>query len=191
MLSMRMRISTLPALLVLLSLAGSPVLADELLRFKSGYEMMVVSHREQGTMVIVTLDGGGEVGFPKDSLVLLEGGKATTRTGPSPLFNKVPSRVSNKQFMTPIAQLMPSRFLAKGAASPNGTTVGYSKGGKGQQRFSGGPLEMVNPNGKIGVDIRQISRMRNYNNATPADSAEETSAVKPRTINALLPNSKE
>ena len=40
---------------------SSPARGDELLRFKSGYEMMVVSHREEGGMIVVTLEGGGEV----------------------------------------------------------------------------------------------------------------------------------
>ena len=126
--------------------------ADELIRFKSGYEMMVVSHREENGMVIVSLDGGGEVGFPKSLVETLETGKQSTRTTDSPLFNKVPSRVNVQKFLAPRKQEMPSRFLARGVASSEGVTVGYSKAGDKPQRFSGGPIGDVT-NGKIGTDV--------------------------------------
>jgi len=179
-----------PALFALLVVSSAPVLADELLRFKSGYEMMVISHREEGNLVIVTLDGGGEVGFPKDSLLMLEEGKPTTRTGPSPLLNKVPSRVSTRQFKAPIGE-MPSRYLARGVTSSGGTTVGYSRHGKGQQRFSGGPLEAANANGKIGVDVRQSGKIR-MPNAPPEPLVAAPSAnQKPRGVEAIVPSSRE
>ena len=50
---------TLAGPVAFLLLLARPACADELLRFKSGYEMMVLSHREEGKMVVVTLDGGG------------------------------------------------------------------------------------------------------------------------------------
>ena len=189
-LAMNRKTLVVTALGLFLASFAAPVLADELLRFKSGYEMMVVSHREEGDMIIVTLDGGGTVGFPKDSLILLETGKPTQRTGPSPLYNKIPSRVNARQFRAPLDE-MPSRFLARGASHSGGVTVGYSKHGKGQERFSGGPLESANANGKIGVDIRQAGKMRMYTGPGRDPSSGPEPAVKPRTLSAIIPTSKE
>src|SRR5204863_1392851 len=77
--------------------AGSAVRADELIRFKSGYEMMALSHREEKDgMIIITLPDGGEVGFKKDLLDLLEGDKPASRTGPPPQYNMA-RRYHNKR----------------------------------------------------------------------------------------------
>src|SRR5438128_2185546 len=106
------------ALSTLLLLAlPSAVRADELIRFKSGYEIMVVSHREEKGMIIVVLPEGGEVGFRKELIDLLEGGKESARTGPSPLWNRVPRRFNDKRFVAPKPDELPSRFLAKGSTA--------------------------------------------------------------------------
>ncbi len=126
---MKARILPIPAFVFVLALAGAAAHADELIRFKSGYEMMVVSHREEKGMVMVTLEGGGEVGFPKDLIENLEGGKESARTTPSPLWNKVPSRVHVQKFLAPRKAEMPSRFLARGVSNAEGVTIGYSKAG--------------------------------------------------------------
>ena len=188
---MRTKVSAIPALFVLVLAAGLPSLADELLRFKSGYEMMVVSHREENGMIMVTLDGGGEVGFPRDALDFLETGRPSERTGPSPLFNKVPSRIHTRQFQAPVRSEseLPSRFLARGVMSAAGATVGYSKGGKEMQRFSGGPLETVNANCRIGSDIRTRGKIRNHE--FPGDEEVEPGKEKARTLQAIVPSSKE
>lgn len=182
---MKLKNLAIPALLTLLTV---PSFADELLKFKSGYEMMVVSHREEGRMIIVTLEGGGEVGFPKEVLELLEGGKATQRTGDSPLFNKVPSRVTVGRFIAK-PQALPSRFLAKGVTSTEGAMVGYSKGGDPQQRFSGGPIGDISANGRVGIDIRDRGRNRH-----PGRGPDEGGHAKPsnvKTIDAMIPPSPE
>ena len=183
---MKVKGLAIPVVLLLAATTSLPALADELIRFKSGYEMMVVSHREERGMIIVTLDGGGEVGFAKEVLDLLEGGKATTRTGPSPLYNKVWSRVRVGKFLAPVPD-QPSRFLAKGSTNANGVTIGYSKGGQGMQRFSGGPIGEVNPGGKIGTDIRTRGRIRNHNTGEDLEKGKE----RARTVEAALPGSRE
>jgi hypothetical protein len=188
--AMKRKTLVLTALALFLASFAAPALADELLRFKSGYEMMVVSHHEEGDMIIVTLDGGGTVGFPKESLSLLESGKPSTRTGPSPLYNKVPSRVNMRQFKAPLDEL-PSRFLARGASNSSGVTVGYSKHGKGMQRFNGGPLEGANASGKIGIDVRDAGKMRMYTGPGRDPSSGPEPVVKPRTLSAIIPTSKE
>jgi hypothetical protein len=130
-----------------------PVRADELLRFKSGYEMMVLSHREEKGMIIVTLDGGGEVGFPKNVLELLEEGKPTSRTGPTP-HNRVLSRVPQMDFFQSRYVSTGQRALKGSAVSGNMVRVGYSMSGDGQLRFGQGPQGEMYGN-KIGTDIRQ------------------------------------
>jgi len=155
----------------LLTVAVYPAAADELLRFRSGYEMMVVSHREERGMIIATLDGGGEIGFPKEALVLLEGDKPTQRTGPTPGYNRIPPRaraslpVVNRShdFAGDPHELQTS---STGAA----IRVGYSMNGEGQVRF--GPGQQGG--GKVGVDIR--SSFRRAVAGSPADSGPAPAA---------------
>jgi len=57
----------------ILIVAGScaPALAEELVRFKSGFEMQAHAIHYEGEMAILTLDGGSEIGFPKSILDLV------------------------------------------------------------------------------------------------------------------------
>jgi len=144
---------------LLIAAAGSAARADELIRFKSGYEMMALSHREdKDGMIIVTLPDGGEVGFKKDLLDLLEGDKPSYRTGPPPQYNMA-RRYNNKRAeMTVVPEELPSRFLAKGSTAYNGQTVGYNYHDQKFERFSGGPIGEVSSNGRIGIDV--IARQR-------------------------------
>jgi opacity protein-like surface antigen len=146
--------------LVLLA-ASAAARADELIRFKSGYEMMAISHREEKDgMIIITLPDGGEVGFKKDLLELLEGDKESARTGPPPQYNMA-RRYNNKR-----AELMakpeelPSRFLAKGSTAYNGQTVGNNYHDQKFERFSGGPIGEVGANGRIGIDVTARHRTK-------------------------------
>ena len=138
--------------------SAPPSRADELIRFKSGYEMMVLSHREEKGMIIVTLDGGGEVGFPKNVLELLEEGKPTSRPGPTP-HNRVLSRVPSMDFFQRrYANTGQQRVLNSGTVSGNMVRVGYSMNGDGQLRFGQGAQGEMNGN-KIGTDIRLRGHM--------------------------------
>jgi hypothetical protein len=146
--------------LVLLA-AGSAARADELIRFKSGYEMMALSHREdKNGMIIITLPDGGEVGFKKEVLDLLEGDKAPSRTGPPPQYNMA-RRYNNKRAeMIAQPEELPSRFLAKGSTSYNGQTVGYNYHDQKFERFSGGPIGEVGANGRVGIDVTARRRLK-------------------------------
>jgi len=180
------RISRAPVFLLFALAAAPTCFADELIRFKSGYEMMVVSHREERGMVIVQLDGGGEVGFPKDLIENLEGGKATTRTGGSPLWNKVPSRVHVQKFVARESQY-PSRFLAKGVATSEGATVGYSRPGEPARRFSGGPVGPVAANGRIGFDVRDRNRVGGSKPAGDISPEQARQKSKVRSLEVDMP----
>src|SRR5262245_13355865 len=149
-----MKKTPLLALAALALLAAPSVArADELIRFKSGYEMMALSHREEKGMIFIKLPDGGEVGFKKELIDLLEGDKPASRTGPPPQYNMA-KRFNNDKFVAPKQEEeLPSRFLAKGATSYNGQTVGYNYSGQKFERFSGGPIGEVNANGRIGVDV--------------------------------------
>jgi len=150
-------ILALSALLV--AAAGSAVHADELIRFKSGYEMMALSHREdKDGMIIITLPDGGEVGFKKDLLDLLEGDKASARTGPPPQYNMARRYHNKRAEMVAKPEELPSRFLARGSTAYNGQTVGYNYHDQKFERFSGGPIGEVSANGRIGIDL--IARQR-------------------------------
>jgi hypothetical protein len=148
--------------LVLLA-AGSAARADELIRFKSGYEMMALSHREdKNGMIIITLPDGGEVGFKRELLDLLEGDKAPARTGPPPQYNMARRYNNRRAEMLAKPDELPSRFLAKGSTAYNGQTVGYNYHDQKFERFSGGPIGEVRANGRIGIDA--VARPRNKGN---------------------------
>jgi len=155
-----------------------PTRADELIRFKSGYEMMVLSHREEKGMIIVTLDGGGEVGFPKNVLDLLEEGKPTSRTGPTP-HNRVLSRVPSMEFFQARYANTGQRALKSGTVSGNMVRVGYSMSGDGQLRFGQGPQGEMNGN-MIGTDIR----LRGHAPVTPDGKTIAPRGVKDGTPTA-------
>ena len=143
--------------------AGTAARADELIRFKSGYEMMALSHREdKNGMIIITLPDGGEVGFKKELIYLLEEDKPSYRTGPPPQYNMA-RRYNNKRAeMMAKPEELPSRFLAKGSTAYNGQTVGYNYHDQKYERFSGGPIGEVSASGRIGIDI--IARHRSKRN---------------------------
>jgi hypothetical protein len=137
---MNRRAIALAGPLFFLLVSAPPTRADELLRFKSGYEMMVLSHRDVGDMIYVSLEGGGEVGFKKDLLELLEEGKESQRVTPFQGYNRLPSRAAaaNDKFrVAPSAE--PSNTLAHGHSLPNGVRVGYSMHGEGLTRFGPPP----------------------------------------------------
>ena len=54
----------LPAVLLVLLTAGAAQ-AGQLVRFKTGFELQALSIRYEKDMVILTLEGGNEVGFPR------------------------------------------------------------------------------------------------------------------------------
>ena len=168
----------LPALVLLA--AGSVARADELIRFKSGYEMMVLSHREdKNGMIIITLPDGGEVGFKKDLLELLEENKPASRTGPPPQYNMA-RRYNNKraEMVAPTQpEELPSRFLARGSTAYNGQTVGYNYHDQKFERFSGGPIGEVGANGRVGVDI--LTRHRNRQNPLEMQSEKGQKSTAP------------
>lgn len=149
---MKRRFPVIAGLIAPLVLLAPAARADELLRFKSGYEMMAVSHREERGMIIVTLDGGGEVGFPKDALEFVETGKPTQRVGPTPHANRIPPRARPSDVFRVHRGDLPSRSLM---LSSNGeaTRVGYSMNREGQTRFASGPTGDLN-GAKIGTDFR-------------------------------------
>ena len=189
---MRTRNYVIPALVAGLGLLdGLPVaLADELIRFKTGYEMMVVSHREEKGLMILTLQGGGEVGIQKDLIETLEEGKVGINLSPSPLFNKVPSRVHVGAFIGKKGS-EPSRFLAKGTTHKvEGATVGYSYAGQTMDRFSGGPLGPSTAGGKIGVDVRSRGAILHHEDSEQSSEYKKQKA-KAKTVNAILPGSED
>ena len=158
--------------------AGSAARADELIRFKSGYEMMALSHREdKNGMIIITLPDGGEVGFKKDLLELLEGDKPASRTGPPPQYNMARRYHNKKAEMVPQPEELPSRFLAKGSTAYNGQTVGYNYHDQKFERFSGGPLGEVGTNGRIGIDV--LTRHRNKQNPLEMQSEKGQKSAAP------------
>lgn len=175
---MKIRNLPLSALSLTILLYGSAALADELIRFKSGYEMMASSHREQGAMVYLSLAGGGEIGFSKDLIESIEGDKINADRGNSPLLNKVHSRVNVQKFLAPKKDELPSRFLARGMSSVEGVHVGYSFAGEKPQRFSGGPSGSVSAAGKIGIDFRDRG---NGQNATQTPEEREHARKKSQT----------
>jgi hypothetical protein len=161
---------------------------DELIRFKTGYEMMVASHREEKGLIIVTLQGGGEVGFQKDLIETLEGGKTGNNLSYSPLFGKVPSRVHVGAFIGKPKAPEPSRFLAQGTTHKvEGATVGYSYAGQEADRFSGGPLGPVNGSGKIGVDIRSRGVVTHRGGDEDQSTEYKKQKSQARTLSAILP----
>lgn len=146
---------------LLIAAAGSAARADELIRFKSGYEMMALSHREgKDGMIIITLPDGGEVGFKRELLDLLEGDKPAYRTGPPPQYNMARRYHNKRAEMMAKPEELPSRFLAKGSTSYNGQTVGYNYHDQKFERFSGGPIGEVSANGRIGIDVISRQRMK-------------------------------
>lgn len=162
-------------------IGGAGVLGDELIRFKSGYEMMVVSHREERGMIIVTLDGGGEIGFPKEALESLEGGRPTQRVGPSPGYNRLPPRAGNmERFKIPEDYHDRSPVLAHGAALRSGVRVGYSMHGEKMERFSEGPTGE-------GVSDKVRTRMGGRPDEAPARETPSEAAKRQQRAKARLP----
>jgi hypothetical protein len=60
------------ALLAAVTVAGLPVLADEIVHFKNGTAMPIVSHEVDGDMIRVVLDGGSTMGFPLEQVDRVE-----------------------------------------------------------------------------------------------------------------------
>jgi len=54
------------------AIAGLPALADEIVHFKNGTAMPVVSHEVDGDTILVTLDGGSQMGFPLEQVDRVE-----------------------------------------------------------------------------------------------------------------------
>jgi len=157
---------------------GSAVRADELIRFKSGYEMMALSHREEkGGMIIITLPDGGEVGFKKDLLDLLEGDKPASRTGPPPQYNMARRYHNKRAEMMAKPEELPARFLAKGSTAYNGQTVGYNYHDQKFERFSGGPIGDVASGGRVGIDV--LARQRVKGNPLEMSNAKGQKAAAP------------
>lgn len=181
--SMKRRFPVLAGLTAPLILLVPAARADELLRFKSGYEMMVVSHREERGMIIVTLDGGGEVGFPKDALELVETGKPTQRVGPTPHANRIPPRARATDILRVHRQDLPSRLLLNSSHGES-IRVGYSMNREGQMRFGSGPTGEFN-GAKIGTDFRLRSKAPGIAMDVPPGGPQEPK--KPRGPKEFLP----
>lgn len=125
-------------------------------------------------MIIVTLDGGGELGFPKDLLESLEEGKPTQRVGPSPGYNRLPSRASgSEKFKAPLSNDQ-TRTLARAAYLPHGVRMGYSMHGEEQVRFSAGAT------GKGATD-------RAKEHLGPQSEGRSPEEIRKRQINAKMP----
>jgi hypothetical protein len=169
-----MRRVTLVILAVSTALLVSSVLvhAAQVVRFKSGFELVALNVRYEGEMVILTLEGGSEVGFPRWALQDLE----RSKTGPMPQKdtygrNRVsPESRIGKNF-APISSSEQKKIdAARGKVlasssmneknSGKSVSVGYSLGGP-QRRFSAGPTGPVHSSGKVGTSLKDaLSRRR-------------------------------
>ena len=133
----------------ILLLAGSavPASAGQMVRFKNGFEMQANAIRFDGDMAYLVLDGGSEIGFPKDVLDIVEqdetfGGEVFEMSGRNKvrkhfLLNglEVETPRAAVQAMNPEASKEEQKkilFESAGGASigPGGMNVGFTYDGK-------------------------------------------------------------
>lgn len=167
------RISNLVLALAVLVCGIAPAGAAQVVRFKTGFEMLATSVRYDGEMIILTLEGGSQVGFPKwvieeVSLDQSTPGFTTDRFDR----NKVRDLQTLgggkfRSFQVPGngkgAEGAEAFVLASGVSVPNdgkSVPIGFSTGGPQERFLPAAPTGPVNANGDVGVSMLQLRNER-------------------------------
>jgi len=161
--------------------------AKQVIHFKTGFEIVAQQVRYEGEMVILSLEGGSEIGFPRWTIDEIRG-EAGVGGGASPdMYNWVKGR--GRGDMNHRTRPMVSdeggpegerqRTLAQGSTDgigPRGVNIGFSYSGP-QQRFGGKPTWHMTDSGKVGYAPIEEEKKRQE-----AAKAGGQGAVKGRTL---------
>ena len=148
-----------------LLLAGiGPASATQVIHFKNGFELAAIKVRFEGQMIILTLEGGSELGFPQWAVEDMHqndevGGVSNNPDGWDQ--RKMSQRAAKGRIRRPPGAVGPNALnvgTEGDGIGPEGLSIGFST--NGSQVHFGGAEGPVASNGRVGRSLTDLQAAR-------------------------------